>query len=370
MTLACGLSESDRDVFAAVLGGPVHLVPDVTAALRALRASRKDLPVILGPELSTPRALRLVAQVRAARPRTLVVMLRPAANRLERQLAGECGVDAILPAGDIPAAARRCRLFLDTQAGAGRGRVVTVFAGKGGCGKTTIAVNLAVALADNTGSRVCLVDLDLRSGDVAVTLGLEPLRTIAPVTPADAGTLQAILTPFRHRLDCVIAPVRPGDAERIESDGVEATLDALVRCYDIVVVDTPPLFTAAVLSALDRSEHHVLVSTPERPAMYNLRRTLDTLDLLGHRPDNRSVVFNRSDSGVGITAGDVESALHAPIAAHVPSSRAVAASINSCLPLMVSSPDHPVSSAIRQFALARLSSPAATVATPYGGAMT
>jgi pilus assembly protein CpaE len=82
------------------------------------------------------------------------------------------------------------------------------------------------------------------------------------------------------------------------------------------------------------------------------------------------VVFNRYDSLVGITAADVERTLRVPIAAHVPSSRDVAASINRCAPLMVSSPDHPVSSAIRHFALARLVSPAAASRSVLGGAMT
>ena len=94
------------------------------------------------------------------------------------------------------------------------------------------------------------------------------------------------------------------------------------------------------------------------------------MDLLGNRRDSRSVLFNRSDSGVGITADDVERTLHAPIAAHIPSSRDVATSINRCSPLMVLSPDHPVSSAIRRFALARLVSPAAASRSVLGGAMT
>ena len=101
----------------------------------------------------------------------------------------------------------------------------------------------------------------------------------------------------------------------------------------------------------------------------NLRRALDTLDLLGHPRDRRAVVFNRSDRGAGITAEDVERLLHAPVAAHVPSSHDVAASINACRPLMVSSPDHPVSRAIRSFARARLPCPAVALASPFGGAM-
>ncbi|HEX2075146.1 MAG TPA: AAA family ATPase [Geodermatophilus sp.] len=370
MTIACGLSERDGDALAASLGGPVTVLADLTAVLRSLRGARAEALVVLGPEVPHHQVLRFAARARAERSDALIVLLRPSANRLERQSAREAGVDAILPAADVPAAGRSCREFLAARSGRSRGRLVTVFAAKGGCGKTTIAANLAVALAEDPARRVCLVDLDLRFGDLAVTLGLEPQRTITSGAPADGDRVAAMVTPLRPRLDCVLAPVRPGEAERLEVDGVEDVLDALTDRYDVVVVDTPATFSRPVVTALDLSEHHVLVTTPERPALHSLRKTLDTMDLLGHRRDSRSVLFNRSDSGVGITADDVERTLHAPIAAHIPSSRDVATSINRCLPLMAASPDHPVSTAIRHFALARLTSPAAAPPSLAGGAMT
>ena len=73
-----------------------------------------------------------------------------------------------------------------SAAGPGRpkGRVVTVFSAKGGCGKTTVATNLAAALADRRPARrSCLVDLDLAFGDVAIALQLFPAHTIADAVP-------------------------------------------------------------------------------------------------------------------------------------------------------------------------------------------
>src|SRR3954468_19811179 len=224
MTIACGLSAQDADALARSLGAPVPVLPDVATVLRKIRTALDETLMVLGPDLPDPQALRVGAQARAARPGTVIVLLRPAANRLDRELARRAGIDAILPAGDLDAAGARCREFLAAHLAVPRGRVVTVFGGKGGCGRTTIAVNLAVVLAAATTDRVCLVDLDLRSGDVAVTLGLEPLRTLASAAPDD---VDALVTPLRDRLDCVLAPVGPGEAERIEADGVEATLTAL-----------------------------------------------------------------------------------------------------------------------------------------------
>jgi MinD-like ATPase involved in chromosome partitioning or flagellar assembly len=298
-----------------------------------------------------------------------VVLLQHEVNRLVRNAAVKAGVDAVLPSGDLSAVGWICRDLVAARVERGCGRIITVFAAKGGCGKTMVAVNLAVALARHPARRVALVDLDLRFGDVAATLGLTSTRTLTSRALRD-GDVSALITPLLPGVDCVLAPVRPGEAERLEVAGVESILSALTRRYEIVVVDTPSSFSRPVVSALDRSNDTVLVTTPERPALQSLRRTLDTMDLLGHRRDSRHVVFNRSDSGVGITAGDVERTLRAPIAAHVPSSRDVAASINRCIPLMVSSPGHPVSSAIRGFAQARLVPPAAASRALTGGAMT
>jgi pilus assembly protein CpaE len=369
MLIACGMTEYDANVLGAAAGTPATLLEDLSAILHHLCSSAGETVVVLGPALPHHEVGHFAARVRAARSDAIVVLLRAGANRQERSAAHQAGVDAILSSADLVAAGRACGDILLTRAEQGHGRVVTVFAAKGGCGKTTLAVNVAVALTEAGSRRVALVDLDLRFGDLASTLGLAPRRTMNS-RPADGDELAALVTPLRPGLDCVLAPVGPGEAERLEAEGVEEVLSALTRCYDVVVVDTPSTFTRPVLSALDRSDDHVLVTTPERPALQSLRRTMDTIDLLGHRRDSRHVVFNRSDSGVGITAGDVERTLRAPIAAHVPSSRDVAASINRCIPLMVSSPGHPVSSAIRGFAQARLVPPAAASRALTGGAMT
>jgi pilus assembly protein CpaE len=97
----------------------------------------------------------------------------------------------VVPAGDHAALAAACRRSRDvswrilaataTEQG-GRttdGKVITVFTAKGGVGKTMLAINLGVALSQRGTNQVCVVDLDLASGDVAISLLLDPARTIA-----------------------------------------------------------------------------------------------------------------------------------------------------------------------------------------------
>jgi MinD-like ATPase involved in chromosome partitioning or flagellar assembly len=247
------------------------------------------------------------------------------------------------------------------------GQIITVFAAKGGCGKTTLATNLAAVLHDRGAHRVCLFDLDLEFGDLAAVLGLRSERSMADALSYDAAAdnelsyceltparVIKLMTPYRPGLDCLLAPTRPGESGLIPVALVSQLLTVLPLLYDFVVVDTPSRFTSHVLAALDVADHHVLVTTPERPALKNLRATLDMLDLLPYERIARSIVVNRSDVAAGLPDGVLDALVRSPIAGHLPSWNGVPASINRGEPLAAADRDHPVSLAIRQFAAALL----------------
>jgi pilus assembly protein CpaE len=170
----------------------------------------------------------------------------------------------------------------------------------------------------------------------------------------DTTGAASLLTRYRPGLEMLLAPVTPGDAEKVPPALVAELLGVLRGMFDYVVVDTPAQFSEHVLTAMDASAHHVLLTTPDVSALKNLRVTLDMLDLLSYPREIRSVLLNRSDSKVGLSLEDVERAVRCPIAAHVPSSRAVPISINKGTPITMASTGHPVSQAIQRFAQQRL----------------
>jgi pilus assembly protein CpaE len=282
----------------------------------------------------------------------------------------QSGVREVVLAGDRAALAAACRrsrelsrqLAAATAAedalAAPDGRIVTVFAAKGGCGKTTLSINLAVALASGAGQRVCVVDLDLAFGDVAVSVQLDPARTMVDALPMaghlDTTGAASLLTRYRPGLEMLLAPVTPGDAEKVPPALVGELLAVLRGMFDYVIVDTPAQFSEHVLTAMDASAHLVLLATPDVPAVKNLRVALDMMDLLSYPREIRSVVLNRSDSKVGLSLEDVERVVRSPVAAQVPSSRAVPVSINLGTPITLSSSGHPVSQAITGFARQRV----------------
>jgi len=127
-----------------------------------------------------------------------------------------------------------------------------------------------------------------------------------------------------------------------------------------------------VLAAFDVCDLAVLLATLDIPAVKNLRLTLDTLDLLGHPRDARIVILNRSDAKVGLHTEDVVAAIKQPIAAMIPSSSHVPASVNRGVPIVLDEPKHPVSLALRAFAdqyILNASAPSLSAAQDSGEAL-
>jgi pilus assembly protein CpaE len=203
-----------------------------------------------------------------------------------------------------------------------------------------------------------VVDLDLAFGDVAISVQRDPIRTMVDALPMaghlDVTGTSSLLTSYQPGLDLLLAPVTPGDGEKIPPTVVGELLAVLRTMFEFIVVDTPAQFSEHVLTAMDVSGQLVLLTTPDVPALKNLRVTLDMLDLLSYPRQIRSVVVNRSDSKVGLSLERVERVVRCPISAYVPSSRAVPISINKGTPITLDAPGHPVSQAISRFAQERL----------------
>lgn len=342
-------------------------------------AARPDESLVLfGPECDVENALEFAAAQRVMRPELGVILIRRRVDSSLLAQAMRAGVREVVRAGSDSALIDACRRSqtitaqvvtrvkhaTPTASSSEPGQVVTVFSAKGGCGKTTIATNLAAALAADK-RRVCLVDLDLPFGDVAIMLQLFLERTIADAVTMtghmDELGVRSIVSTHSSGLDVLVAPLEPADAERITPALVTDLLTQLKQMYEVVVVDTPPAFTEAVLAALDMTDLYLLVATLDIPAVKNLKLTLEMLEMLNHSTDNQRIIVNRSDAKVGLKVADVEEALHRSIAVEIPSSRDVPAAVNRGVPLVLDQPNHPVSVALRALAARDIASDRPTV---------
>jgi pilus assembly protein CpaE len=342
---------------------------DPDEAMAAVAAEGRDvLAAVFGPSLSDRDALALAGALQQGTPDVLVLLIRrQESDELYRQ-AMRVGVKSVLSSASDETAvrteaaraieiARTLRGRLGGGAptdGEGRqpGRVATVFSSKGGCGKTFLSTNLAVALSRG-GAEVALVDLDLHFGDVAIMLHLFPSHTIydAAENPAlDALSLKSFLTRHDSGIWTLVAPTEPTIADSINPGAIANILKLLRTAFDYVVIDTPPAFSEPVLAAFDESDWLVMLATLDVPSIKNLRLTLQTMELL-HFPKNRiRVVVNRADSKVGLRLPDVEKLLSSPVDATIPSSRSVPLSVNKGSPIMLEEPKGPVADAVRRVA--------------------
>lgn len=363
MAIICDPSPAARHLAEAAAEGYI-VAGSISEMHRALEAAPGETLLIIGAVIAEPEALQFAASCRVLRPAAGIILVRRNPDVALMTAAVRAGVREVVADGDLAGLSDACRRSRDItrrlSAGNGSnggraGKVVTVFAAKGGCGKTTIAVNLAVILARRRSHRTCLVDLDMAFGDVAVTVQADPLRTLADALPMaghlDQAAAESLLTPYRPGLSMLLAPVGPGEAERIPPQLIAELLPVLRTMFDYVIIDTPAQFSEHVLTAMDFSASQVLLTTPEIPSLKNLRVTLDMLDLLGYPREARSVVLNRSDSRVGLSSHDVERILRWPVAVQVPSSRIVPLSVNSGTPVTVGKPGSAVSNAM--YALGR-----------------
>lgn len=215
-------------------------------------------------------------------------------------------------------------------------KVITLFSGKGGVGKSLIAVNLAVALARNQ-KKVAIVDLDLMFGDVASLFNLRPKETIYHVVQEidrlDGESIRPFLMEATEGVKVLSAPVRPEHSEIITGKHVEKILRLLKESFDYVIVDTPAFLTDPVL-ALDSSDFIFLVNTLNVPVLRHNKTVLDLMESLNFPVQNIRMLLNRSDLDTGIMSKDVKIALGMEPYRILPEDSSVELSINRGEPLV------------------------------------
>jgi pilus assembly protein CpaE len=366
--------ESDSasaDLLRSAVPRGAHVVVNLEALKAWLTQKSDEYAVVIGPGVDMQAAAALADTLRLTRPATSVVLVRRKITTSILAEAMTSGMREVVEERDLTgltaAVTRAAQVWAAINGpivpvDGGAGRIVTVFSPKGGVGKTTMAVNLAIALADGGARKVCLVDLDLGFGDVAITLQLFPHHTIFDAVPMaddlDFGVLEKLLTRHEDGLMVMAAPAHPDAKDKIPGTVVSRVLRLLRENFEYVVVDTWPNFEEQVLHALDETDDCVLVTTLDVPTLKNVKIALETLDLLNFASGHRMLVLNRADDKVGLTQDKVETILGMKVAVAVPSAIEVASSTNAGRPIVSAQPNHPVSKAIGLLANSLLTGPA------------
>jgi pilus assembly protein CpaE len=250
-----------------------------------------------------------------------------------------------LQAADIRGIIEKHKMALvaDTRAGDRTGRIVTVFSNKGGLGKTTIAVNLAIALSEIVGKPVALVDLNLQLGDITTFLDVDPKQTIVDIARnigrVDAAYLESSLAQFvcptnGATLHVLADPLHVEDAEELTADQINAVLTVLRASFEYVVIDTTTSFDTKTLAALDLADQILLVSMVNLPSIRSSQRLLKLFERLGYEEQKIKLTLNRYMPDEEITVDDVEETLEHPVFWKIPNAyQVVMTAINRGIPI-------------------------------------
>ena len=224
------------------------------------------------------------------------------------------------------------------------GRVITIFSTKGGVGKSTIAVNLAVTLAiflKDTGRKVALLDGNFQFGDVGFMLNLKPEKTIHGLvremgepTQLSLEVMKNFITTHHSGLDILLAPSKPQFAEEVTMLHLGYIMECLKKNYDYIVVDTIHHINDTDLTIFDWTSLLFVIATLEVTTIKNLVLTLEILKDLQIPKDKISLILNRAYQKMGVECSTVEEKLM-KISCMIPSDgERVVASLNSGTPFV------------------------------------
>jgi pilus assembly protein CpaE len=234
----------------------------------------------------------------------------------------------------------------------GRCRVISFFGGKGGTGKTTLAVNTAVRLAIN-GKKTLIIDADLQFGDVTVLLDLDPQDTIYELSresnDMSIDVMKSMLTMHKSGLDVLAAPKSPELAEYITDKMVELIINTARPYYEYIIIDLAPGFSDTAVAVIENSDTVNLVANVDIVSLRNAKICLGILDALRQK-EKTSLILNRAVSGIISKKDFIKILALSPKLCLPEDTKTVSSSMNRGIPFVMCAPKSAVSKAIKAYA--------------------
>jgi len=199
----------------------------------------------------------------------------------------------------------------------------------------------------NEDTRATLVDGNFQYGDVAVFVNEQGKNTIVDIATRvdelDPDIVESVM--INHAASGVhilAAPSRPEYAEKVSGDQFSHLIDYLRQMYAYVVIDTTPILTDITLTAIDKSDVIVLVTTQDIPSIKNARLFLDLLQTIGIERERIVFTMNRFDKRIAITPERVGDNLKQKVAAVIPlDERVVVPAVNRGVPFILDNKTQP-----------------------------
>lgn len=321
--------------------------------------------VIVDDALDGASPSLLVKQLQAAAPASPVLFLVAQANLGQAGQVVLAGARAFLakPFDGSALLANINEVLLQKGVVSGReaapaaalGRILVLIAPKGGTGRTTTAINTAIALHQLSNRSVALIDADYSAPSVDVALNLRTDHDLSHLLPRlgqfDQELAGGILAQHASGLRVLVAPP-PADLERpISVPQAQQMLAQFKRMFGWVVVDLGLPLDEVAFAFLDAADRILMTVLPEMTGLRNTRFMLEQLHSRGYASDKVRLVLNRASMQAAISRRDIEERLHVRIAHSVPDDQPlVSQSINRGVPVMMAQSRSAVAKSYRSLA--------------------
>jgi pilus assembly protein CpaE len=335
----------------------LDVVTDGSKALGQISQLRPDVVLVDSLLQGRVKGPKLVEQIRDSGAGIPVIVLTVPQNPVEQDV--EAGIHGVLSMpfsgydllGRI-AAVRKAHAATSPE---GSTRVLSVFAPKGGVGKTTIAFILAVAIGQLE-QRTVLIDGSLQFGDLRALLKVPtdaPSILDLPTDRIAEGDLSDVLWRDPSGIDILLAPPRIEMAEMVTPRDVDKILSLLRRVYQAIVIDMSSAVSDINLAFLDASDTIIEIVTYDSTTIHNTIAMADTFRSIGYSASKVAYLVNRADSAGGIEPDDLQRALgRVPEYRVVSDGQLVVRSNNEGVPFVLANPSAPISQDVGRVAAA------------------
>jgi pilus assembly protein CpaE len=244
---------------------------------------------------------------------------------------------------------------VDYQDGSRPLRTLVVYSPRGGVGCTTVAANLSIALHEETGARVLLMEGKLFFGHLDVMLNIRTHSSLADLIAHTSSMDEMLVREVVHEhISGIYTLLAPSDfqvAQGIHPQDMFAIVTGLQRYFDYIVIDTSSNLDENNVTLLDAADRILLVTSPDMAALHDVSRFTRISQSLAYPPEKVLLLLNRADCPGGVKTRDIETVTHRGIYAQIPDDPVNALrSLNRGVPLILKYPRSPASRSFKKLA--------------------
>ncbi len=233
--------------------------------------------------------------------------------------------------------------------------ILAVYSPRGGVGCSSVAINLAVALREETDQRVLLLEGKLLFGHLGLMLNLRTPSSIADLVPhmhaLEDTMVREVVAQHSSGIHVLLSPTGLEVAQGIRPEALYNILNGLRPMYDFIVIDAGSVLNDNTVTLLDAADRVLLVTVPDLAALHDATRFVRLSRSLAYPEGKVGIVLNRAGLLGGVKTNDIETALRHEVFAHISDDGPNALrSINRGIPMLLKYPRSPASRAFQQLA--------------------